>query len=114
MCTCKKQALPLLQRIAQLGRAANVHLIVATQCPLVTIIPTEVKVNFDSVLGLKTVTAQHSRNIISVKGCEALPKYGYGYYQTPDGMTLEKIPMIPEDEIARLVQHWLSADCMTA
>ena len=106
MTTAKKQILPLLQRIAQIGRAANVHIIAATQCPLTVIIPTELKVNFDNIVGLKTATAQHSRNIISQTGCDTLPPYGYGYYITPAGLTLEKLPMIPENEIQRVVNHW--------
>lgn len=106
MTTCKAAFVPLLQRLAQIGRAANVHIIAATQCPLTKIIPTEIKVNFDSVLGLKTVTAQHSRNIIGRTGCELLPKYGQGYYQTPDGLQRVKLPMIPESELDRVVKHW--------
>ena len=107
MTTCRQEVLPLIQRLAQIGRAANVHIIAATQCPLTKVIPTEVKVNFDAVLGLKTVTKQHSRNIIEQTGCEDLPPYGFGYYRTPkDGLTLERLPMIPESELDRVAQHW--------
>ena len=106
MTTARLEILPLLQRLCQIGRAAKVHVIAATQCPLTKVIPTEVKVNFDAVIGLKTVTRQHSRNIIECAGCEDLPPYGYGYYRTPKGFTLEKLPMIPEDELQRVAQHW--------
>lgn len=106
MTTARREVLPLLQRIAQIGRAANYHIIAATQCPLTQIIPTEIKVNFDSMLGLKTATRQHSRNIIGVPGCESLPPYGYGYYITPAGMSLETLPMIPDTDLQRVVNHW--------
>ena len=106
MTTSKTLFVPLLQRIAQIGRAANVHIIAATQCPLAEIIPTKIKVNFDSLLGLKTATAQHSRNIISRTGCESLPKYGQGYYITPDGMQRVILPMVSESELQRVVTHW--------
>lgn len=107
MTTDRFHVVPLLQRLCQIGRAANVHVIAATQCPLAKIIPTEIKVNFDAILGLRTATRQHSRNIIEVNGCEALPRYGYGYYRTPtNGLTLEKIRMIPDTEINRLINHW--------
>ena len=106
MTTNKTAFVPLLQRLAQIGRAANVHIIAATQCPLAEIIPTKIKVNFDSVLGLKTATKQHSRNIIGIPGCESLPRYGNGYYNTPDGLRLVKLPMIPESELDRVVKHW--------
>ena len=106
MTTCRAAIIPPLQRIAQIGRAANVHIIAATQCPLAKIIPTEIKVNFDSILGLKTATRQHSRNIIDAPGCELLPPYGYGYYITPSGRQLVQLPMIPETELQRVVDHW--------
>lgn len=106
MTTDRKNIVPLLQRVAQIGRAANVHIIAATQCPLSKIIPTEIKVNFDSILGLKTATRQHSRNIIDQPGCEDLPPYGYGYYITPSGLSLEKLPMIPDTDLQRVVKYW--------
>ena len=106
MTTARKTILPLLQRIAQIGRAAKVHIIAATQCPLSKIIPTEIKVNFDCIIGLKTATKQHSRNIIDRPGCESLPPYGYGYCITPAAFTLEKFPMIQENELQRVVIHW--------
>ena len=83
MTVAKKDVLPLLQRIGQIGRAANVHMIAATQCPLVSVIPTSLKVNFTAIVGLKTRSAQDSRNILGVTGCENLPMYGQGYYLTP-------------------------------
>lgn len=106
MTTNKKQVQPLLQRLCQIGRAANVHVIAATQCPLATVIPTPIKVNFDSRLALRTRSAQDSRNILGEKGCECLPRYGQGYYMTPEGLTLYNIPMIPEEEIQTLIQYW--------
>ena len=106
MTTCKKELVPLLQRLAQIGRAANVHIIAATQCPLSKIIPTEIKVNFDAILGLKTVTAQHSRNIIDQRGCEGLPPYGYCYYMTPAAQTVQQLPMIEQRELDRVAEFW--------
>lgn len=106
MTVCKKVFVPLLQRIAQIGRAANVHIIAATQCPLAVIIPTEIKVNFDSIVGLKTATAQHSRNIIGKTGCELLPPFGQGYYITPAKHEKVILPLVPEQELKRVVEHW--------
>lgn len=106
MTTDRRHVQPLLQRLAQIGRAANVHIIAATQCPLATVIPTSIKVNFDSRVALRTRSAQDSRNILGVKGCELLPRYGQGYYMTPDGLTLYNIPMQAPDEIAALVTYW--------
>lgn len=102
----KKRVSALVQDIAQLGRAANVHIILCTQCPLAKVIPTEIKVNFDARVALRTATAQHSRNIMEQTGCELLPKYGQGYYVTPDGTTLYYLPMIHQEELDARVKWW--------
>ena len=104
----KKHVQPLLQRIAQIGRAANVKIIAATQCPLATVIPTQIKVNFDTIIGLHTRSAQDSRNILGASGCELLPRYGQGYYMTPAGIDLYNIPMYDEAEQVRIINHWAS------
>ena len=106
MTTARRQVQPLLQRLAQVGRAANVHIIAATQCPLATVIPTPIKVNFDSRVALRTRSAQDSRNILGLTGCELLPRYGQGYYMTPDGLKLYNIPMQPQEDINALVKYW--------
>ena len=109
MTTSRRQVQPLLQRLCQIGRAANIHVIAATQCPLSSVIPTPIKVNFDARVALRTRSAQDSRNILERKGCELLPRYGQGYYMTPAGCTLYNIPMIDPSDIACLVQYWLKA-----
>lgn len=83
MTVARKQVQPLIQRISQIGRAAGVHLVVCTQCPLSKVIPTEIKVNFDCVIGLHTRSKQDSRNIIGQPGLETLPLYGYGLLTCP-------------------------------
>lgn len=103
----KKRVSSIVQDIAQLGRAAKVHIVLATQCPLAKVIPTEIKVNFDARVGLRTRSAQDSRNILGVTGCELLPRYGQGYYMTPEGLELYNIPMIPEEELSARVKWWM-------
>lgn len=106
--TSKKYTVPNICRIAQLGRAARIHLIVATQRPTRDIIDGQIKVNIDSRIALRCPTRQDSRNIINVPGAETLPRYGHGYYLTPDTMVpiLVDIPMTPENELNRLVDYW--------
>lgn len=106
MTTNKRGVLPCLQRIGQIGRAANVHLIACTQCPLSEVIPTPLKVNFDARVGLRTRSAQDSRNILGVTGCERLPRFGQGYYMTPEDFALWNIPMLPDEERQRLIKWW--------
>lgn len=109
MTTNRRQVQPLLQRLAQIGRAANVHIIAATQCPLSAVIPTPIKVNFDSRVGLRTRSRQDSRNILGVGGCELLPRYGQGYYMTPEGLTLYNIPMQTPEDLQALLTYWKHA-----
>lgn len=111
MTTQRKAITPTIQRLAQLGRAARVHLIIATQCPLRQIIQTEIKCNFDSRFGLRTRSAQDSRNIIERAGLERLPRYGQAVYMTPEGESLYNIPMIPDTELARVAAWWTSRRC---
>lgn len=106
MTTNRRQVQPLLQRLCQIGRAAGVHVIAATQCPLATVIPTPIKVNFDSRVALRTRSKQDSRNILDCAGCECLPRYGQGYYMTPEGLTLYNIPMYEDEELNKRVKHW--------
>lgn len=105
----KRESEELLQRIAQVGRAARVHLICATQH--VPVVPTSVRCNFDARLGLKVTTAQESRNIIMRTGAERLPsprKAGkaYGFYLADGDCDLYELPRFSEDEHQRIVQHW--------
>ena len=106
MTTQRKVVMPLIQRLAQIGRAARIHIILATQTPIAKVLPTEIKCNFDSRVGLRTRSDQDSRNIIGISGLEDLPDYGAGYYMTPRAENYWNIPMVEESEINRLVSHW--------
>lgn len=106
MTTARKQVQPLIQRICQIGRAASVSVVAATQCPLSEVIPTPIAVNFDSRVALRTRNAQDSRNIMGVSGCETLPRYGRGFFVTPEGTELYEIPMYSDEEIIDLVEAW--------
>lgn len=105
--THKKQVMPLLQRIAQKGRAAKIHLILATQVLLCGILGTEVRGNFDCIVAMRTATANQSRVILGTSGAEKLPKHGSSYIINPDdGIGRYKIPMIPEEEIKKSIEYW--------
>ena len=106
MTTNRRVVAPIVQRLAQVGRASRVHVILCTQTPIAKVIPTEIKCNFDSRVGLRTRSAQDSRNILGYAGLENLPKYGQGVYMTPAGDTLYKIPYVTEAEQKRLIKWW--------
>ena len=107
MTTQKQKVAPLIQRLAQIGRASKVHVILCTQTPIAKIIPTEIKCNFDSRVGLRTRSSQDSRNILGKTGLELLPRFGQGVYMTPEGDTLYNIPYVDEAEQNRLISWWL-------
>lgn len=120
MTSQKDAALPPLQRLAQIGRAAHVHVIACTQNVMAVTIPTVLKCNFPAILGLRTATASQSRYLIAEKGCERLPdpkKAGTGCGYLRDGADLERcdLYMYPDDEINRLITYWTrSADIRRA
>lgn len=108
----KRVVTPLLQRLTQLGRAARVSVIAATQCILSSVISTEVKVNFVNRIALRTATSQDSRNIISVKGAEILPDprttgKAYGYWRNGANMDLYVLPKYDDAERMRIINHWM-------
>lgn len=106
--TNKKEVEPLIQRLAQLGRAANIHMILATQCILAEVINTKIKCNFPARIALKTSNAQDSRNIIERAGAEMLPRYGQCIYHSPiDGDVIYNAPMVEDSEISRLINWWI-------
>lgn len=117
MVSIRKETLPLLQRLAQIGRAARVHLIACSQNVLAITIPTVLKCNFSAILGLRTMNKQQSRSLIYEGGCELLPnpkKEGKGYGYLRDGADLEKLLIYryPESETEEAIRWWSSSECM--
>ncbi len=103
--TNKKSVLPKLQRLAQLGRAAGIHLIMATQRPTKDILSGQLKVNLDSRIALRVATPQDSRNIIDISGAELLPRYGRALYKSPEYIIpiLINISYVGDDELKSVI-----------
>lgn len=101
-----KEAYKAVLRLTSEGRAAKVHLIMATQVPKANIIPTEIRENFAARLCLRTANSIQSRVIMEEDGCESLPRYGQGFYLTPEGNTLYNIPYVKDDEIENNLAWW--------
>ena len=107
MTTCKKEFLPRLQRIAQLGRAAKVNLICGTQSPSRQTIPAALTLNFTHLLALRCRSAIESRQIVGVAGAEKLPQYGVGMMLTPgNAVNYYKIPMTSKEDIYERIRVW--------
>lgn len=103
-----KSVNPLVQRISQIGRASNVHLILCTQRPTSSdgVLTGAVKCNLETRLALRTMTAQDSRNIIGVNGAEKLPRYGKGILQFNGYNEEITIPYVSDEEIAEATAYY--------
>ena len=114
MTTCRKEFLPRMQRIAQLGRAAKVNMICGTQSPSRKTIPAELTLNFTHTLALNCRSAIESKQIVGVPGAEILPRYGYGLMNDPtNGLQTLEIPMTTDDEIMERIRVWTSPERKT-
>lgn len=90
-----KKAMGYIQRIAQIGRAANIQLICATQCPLAEVIPTRIKCNLGLRIAVHTACAQDSRNILGYTGAEAL-QIGEAIIRNKG---IVRMPKVPEEAL---------------
>ena len=82
----RKKVEEQLRRVAQKGRAAGIHVIVATQRPSADVITSVVRSNLPAQLALRVRTAIDSRIIIDQAGAEALAGYGDALFRTPAGV----------------------------
>ena len=105
MTSYPKQVKQDLQYIAQVGRAARVHVWAATQTPIREVLPTAIKCNFDARVALRTRSAQDSRNILGINGAEMLPRWGYGIYMDPDHLQPVRVnlPKIEDAELQDVI-----------
>ena len=106
MVTMPKEVTPLVQRLAQLGRASLVSVWMCTQAPNRRTIPANVVLNFGDRIALHCNDKMESRQIIGEAGAESLPRYGKGIYKSPEGKRLMDIPYTPDDDIMERIRFW--------
>lgn len=104
-----KKVQELCQRISQKGRAAGVHLLIATQRPTAKVVDGAVKVNITTRIALHCANRQDSRNILERSGAELLPEKGQCYFLRDSGHIDKRcIPMLTPRE------EWDCVDFMEA
>lgn len=93
------QALADIVKIGRLGRAANIHLLCATQDPSRRTLSAQLMQNFTCCVALRCKTAIESRQITGFPGAENLPRYGKGYLWDAEGIRKIDIPLTSDEQI---------------
>ena len=93
-------------RLACLGRASKIHLILATQRPTRDVINGSIKACMDWRVALRCSDQQASRNIMGTNDAYGLPQYGYGYLQLPTKTELIEIPYTTPEELEQRAEFW--------
>ena len=95
-----------IQRLAQMARAAGIHLIMATQRPSVDVITGTIKANFPSRISYQVTSKIDSRTILGDGGAEALLGRGDLLYMAGGGrLTRVHGPFAADDEVEKIVKH---------
>lgn len=94
-------------RLAQMARAAGLHLILATQRPSVDVLTGIIKANFPTRLSFQVSSRTDSRTIIDRNGAESLLGNGDMLYMPPGVGNLRRVhgAYISEPEIAQVIDY---------
>lgn len=96
-----------IARIAQMARAAGIHLIVATQRPSVDVITGLIKVNFPSRISFRVTSRIDSRTILDTGGAEKLVGRGDSLFLDSTAASLRRLhgAYVSDAEIHDMVNH---------
>ena len=94
-----------IQRLAQMARAAGIHLIMATQRPSVDVITGVIKANFPTRISFQVTSKIDSRTILGDAGAEQLLGMGDMLYMAPGGrITRVHGPFVSDEEVEDVVK----------
>ena len=95
-----------VQRLAQMARAAGIHVIMATQRPSVDVITGTIKANFPTRISFQVTSKIDSRTILGEMGAEQLLGMGDMLYMAGGGrITRVHGPFVDDQEVEDIVNH---------
>ena len=95
-----------IQRLAQMARAAGIHIIMATQRPSVDVITGVIKANFPTRISFQVTSKIDSRTILNEQGAEQLLGQGDMLYMAGGGrITRVHGPFIADKEVEHIVAY---------
>jgi S-DNA-T family DNA segregation ATPase FtsK/SpoIIIE len=104
MLVAGKEVESSVQRIAQMARAAGIHLIMATQRPSVDVITGTIKANFPTRISFQVTSKIDSRTILGEGGAEQLLGQGDMLYMASGGRLMRVHgPLVTDEEVDRVV-----------
>ena len=106
MLVAGKEVEAAIQRLAQMARAAGIHLIMSTQRPSVDVITGTIKANFPSRISFHVTTKIDSRTILGEQGAEQLLGMGDMLYM-PSGLRPIRVHgcFVPDNEVEAVVEY---------
>ena len=96
-----------IQRLAQMARAAGIHLIMATQRPSVDVITGVIKANFPTRISFQVISKIDSRTILGDPGAEQLLGKGDMLFMS-GGNRIRRVhgPFVDDSEVEKVVSFW--------
>jgi len=95
-----------VQRLAQMARAAGIHVVMATQRPSVDVITGTIKANFPTRISFQVTSKIDSRTILGEQGAEQLLGQGDMLYMAGGGrITRLHAPFVSDSEVEGIVAH---------
>ena len=94
-----------LQRLAQMARAAGIHLILATQRPSVDVLTGVIKANFPARISFQVSSRTDSRTVLDQNGADHLLGQGDMLFLPPGTSRLQRVhgPFVTEKEVSEIV-----------
>ena len=96
-----------LQRLAQMARAAGIHLVLATQRPSVDVLTGVIKANFPARVSFQVSSGTDSRTVLDQKGADNLLGLGDMLFLPPGTSVLQRLhgPLVSQKEVIELVAY---------